>query len=171
MIKQSLNPKTYRMKLNEQKKIIQKIGQNIFMHLDELYHNQIITSCIDLHHIWTGNWSILVTSSKNILNNGDRLFEENVYLLLSSIEINKWDYALLIGKLLLWSWMHNGAWPRWFHKCQLKYIIDGKNSFSCEPILSECNKPPIQFGLCEITQNVFRIQRIGTNKYCAKGSI
>jgi len=33
--------------------------------------------------------------------------------------------------------MHNGAWPRWFHKCQLKYIIDGKDSFSCESVLSE----------------------------------
>lgn len=33
--------------------------------------------------------------------------------------------------------MYNGAWPRWFHKCQLKYIIEGKNSFSCKSILSE----------------------------------
>ena len=84
--------------------------------------------------------------------NGGKLFEDNVYLLRSNVEIDEWGYALLIGKLLLWSWLHNGAWPRWFHKCQLKYIIDGKRSFSCESILLEY-LPALYKLTCNIKEN------------------
>ena len=84
--------------------------------------------------------------------NGGKLFEDNVYLLHSNVEIDEWGYALLIRKLLLWSWLHNGAWLRWFHKCQLKYIINGKRSFSCESILLEY-LPALYKLTCNIKEN------------------
>ena len=48
--------------------------------------------------------------------------------------------------------MELDAWPRWFHKCQLKYIIDGKCSFSCESILSEY-LPALYKLTCNIKEN------------------
>jgi len=48
--------------------------------------------------------------------------------------------------------MHNGAWPRWFNKCQLQYIIDGKKSFSCESILLEY-LPNLYRLICDIKEN------------------
>ena len=85
---------------------------------------------------------------------GDNLFEDNISLLKSNKNIDEWNYPLLIGKLLLWCWLHCGAWPRWFHKCHMRYIIEGKGSFSCETILSEY-LPALYRLICSLKEGTY----------------
>ena len=69
--------------------------------------------------------------------NGGQLFQgDNVCLIQQNSTIIEFDYPKIIGKLLFWSWIQMGSWPRWLDQIHMQYTIDG-NSVSCTSSLLE----------------------------------
>jgi hypothetical protein len=69
---------------------------------------------------------------------GGKLFDgDQLYLIQQNSDIVKWEYPQTIGKLLFWSWLHVGSWPKWLDPLHLKYIIEGEESVICLNALCE----------------------------------
>jgi hypothetical protein len=56
-------------------------------------------------------------------------------------ESNNWRYGEIIGKGLLWCWLHQGSLPKWLHPMHYKYIIEGAEKVNCMEVLSEYHRP------------------------------
>ena len=67
--------------------------------------------------------------------NGGLLFEADekniMFLIRQNYHLIEFNYPIIIGKLLFWSWIHLGSWPQWLDPIHLQYIIDEKESISC----------------------------------------
>ena len=69
--------------------------------------------------------------------NGGKLFDgDELFLIQQNALIIEFEYPAIIGKLLFWSWLQMGSWPRWLDPIHLQYAIYGKNSISCTDLLS-----------------------------------
>ena len=42
-----------------------------------------------------------------------------------------------IGKILFWTWLHVGSWPKWLDPLHFQYIIEGDESVMCLKALRE----------------------------------
>ena len=77
---------------------------------------------------------------------GGRLFDgEQLYLVQQNSDIVEWEYPQTIGKLLFWTWLHAGSWPKWLDPLHLQYIIEGEESVMCLNAL--CNHIPYLYFL------------------------
>ena len=56
-----------------------------------------------------------------------------------------WKYGEIIGKGLLWCWLHQGSLPKWLHPVHFKYMIEGKENIDCMDVLSEYQRPFYNF--------------------------
>ena len=74
---------------------------------------------------------------KNV--NGGQLFDdgENTFFIRYNNESIEWKYPEIIGKALFWCWIHKSAWPKWFHKMHMVYIIYGEDQINAVNILGE----------------------------------
>lgn len=52
-------------------------------------------------------------------------------------ELVDWEYATTLGKLLFWSWIHFGSWPKWLDQIHMQYVINGGEQVSCKRALQE----------------------------------
>ena len=69
---------------------------------------------------------------------GGCLFDgEEICLIQQNSTLIEWNYPLTIGKLLFWSWVQMGSWPKWLDPLHLQYIINGKESILCISALYE----------------------------------
>ncbi|PKC12035.1 hypothetical protein RhiirA5_397138 [Rhizophagus irregularis] len=79
-------------------------------------------------------WNQLKT--KNL--HGGIIFDgDSVLFIRSNPDIDMWNYAESVGKLLFWCWLHHGSWPRWLHQMHMNYIFEGIDSISYFDILKE----------------------------------
>ena len=79
-------------------------------------------------------WSELRTKEVN----GGCIFDgDNILFIRFNPELDVWNYAESIGKLLFWCWMHHGSWPRWLHPMHMTFIFEGTTSILCLDILKE----------------------------------
>ena len=84
--------------------------------------------------------------------NGGQLFEgEFTHLIQQNSELIDWEYATTLGKLLFWSWIHSGSWPKWLDPIHMHYVINGREHVSCERALQE--HIPYLYNLCEEIKN------------------
>ena len=68
------------------------------------------------------------------------MFEgEFSFIIQQNSELIDWEYATTIGKLLFWSWIHFGSWPKWLDQVHMRYVINGRDRISCEMALQEQN--------------------------------
>jgi hypothetical protein len=66
-----------------------------------------------------------------IKNDGSSLFISNDDAFLISpnpLHLHSKKFTI-IGKLLFWCMIHNGAWPHWLHKFHFRYIFDLKINY------------------------------------------
>jgi hypothetical protein len=69
--------------------------------------------------------------------NGGRLFDgESTYMIQQNSELVEWEYATTLGKLLFWSWIHFGSWPKWLDQIHMQYVINGEQ-IPCKRALQE----------------------------------
>ncbi|GES79129.1 hypothetical protein GLOIN_2v1837680 [Rhizophagus clarus] len=69
---------------------------------------------------------------------GGKLFDGyHLHLIQQNSDLVNWSYPTIIGKILFWSWIHQGSWPKWLDPLHLKYIIYGKESIVCTNALFE----------------------------------
>ena len=69
--------------------------------------------------------------------NGGTLFEgDDLFLIRQNSHLIEFEYGTIIGKLLFWSWVQLGSWPRWLDPIHLQYAINGKDSIQCTSLLS-----------------------------------
>ena len=67
---------------------------------------------------------------------GGRLFDgEELCLIQQNTTFVIKEYPLIIGKLLFWSWIQLGSWPKWFDPLHFQYIFEGKDSILCTSAL------------------------------------
>ena len=67
-----------------------------------------------------------------------KLFDgEHSYLIQQNSDIVKWSYPTTIGKILFWSYIHQGSWPKWLDPLHLQYIFYGKESIDTIDALHE----------------------------------
>ena len=77
---------------------------------------------------------------------GGRLFDgEDVMLISYNKGSDDWKYGEIIGKGLLWCWLHQGSLPKWLHPMHLQYVIEGKENIDCMDILSEYQRSIYNF--------------------------
>ncbi|CAB5201749.1 hypothetical protein RhiirA5_426203 [Rhizophagus irregularis] len=69
--------------------------------------------------------------------NGGKLFEND--LIQQNSELIEWDYATSIGKLLFWTFIHFGSWPKWLKEIHMQYVIGGTEYVSSKNALYEHN--------------------------------
>jgi hypothetical protein len=70
--------------------------------------------------------------------NGGSIFDgDDVLFIRLNNELDTWNYAESIGKLLFWCWLHHGSWPRWLHQMHMTFMFEGVESISCLEILKE----------------------------------
>ena len=69
--------------------------------------------------------------------NGGKLFEND--LIQQNSELIEWDYASSIGKLLFWTFIHFGTWPKWLKEIHMQYAIGGSEYASPKNALYEYN--------------------------------
>jgi hypothetical protein len=74
----------------------------VFMHVTQQFWDQIKSD----------------ESSALFISNNDTFFISSNPLHLHSKKF------IIIGKLLFWCLIHNGAWPHWLHKFHFRYIFD-----------------------------------------------
>src|SRR6266542_3450287 len=78
---------------------------------------------------------------KNVKTNefiGGRLFDgDQLFLIQQNTNIISWEYPKIIGKLLFWSLIHVGSWPKWLDPLHLQYIFEGEDSIMYLNALSE----------------------------------
>ena len=59
-------------------------------------------------------------------------------------ESDNWKYGEIIGKGLLWCWLHQGSLPKWLHPMHFKFMF-GEASINCMDILSEYQRSIYNF--------------------------
>jgi hypothetical protein len=80
------------------------------------------------------------------------LFEgEFTYLIQQNSELINWEYATTLGKLLFWSWIHFGSWPKWLDQIHMQYVINGREHVLCKRALQE--RIPYLYNLSEEIKN------------------
>jgi len=66
------------------------------------------------------------------------LFDGNeVCLIQQTSDIDDWNLAETVGKLLFWCFIHQGSWPRYIDPLHFQYIIEGENAICCSSALEE----------------------------------
>lgn len=79
-------------------------------------------------------WEKLVSHSFN----GGNLFEgESTFIIQQNSVLIEWEYATTLGKLLFWTWIHLGSWPKWLDQIHMQYVINGKGRVLCKRALQE----------------------------------
>jgi len=69
---------------------------------------------------------------------GGKLFDgDQSYLIQQNSDIIEWMYPQTIGKILFWTWLHVGSWPKWLDPLHFQYIIEGDESVMCLKALRE----------------------------------
>jgi hypothetical protein len=67
---------------------------------------------------------------------GGILFDgDEICLIQQNSTLVEWNYPLTIGKLLFWTWIQMGSWPKWLDPLHIQYAIDGKESILCTSAL------------------------------------
>ncbi|GES99680.1 G2/M phase-specific E3 ubiquitin-protein ligase-like [Rhizophagus clarus] len=69
--------------------------------------------------------------------NGGKLFENDV--IQQNSELVSWEYATSIGKLLFWTFIHCGSWPKWLKEFHMQFIIGGSEYASFKEALYDYN--------------------------------
>ena len=95
-------------------------------------------SAVDTGGVFRDVTEIFWKKLKSHTFNGGKLFEgEFNFIIQQNSELIDWEYATTIGKLLFWSWIHSGSWPKWLDQIHMNYIINGIEYASCKRILQE----------------------------------
>ncbi|PKY58929.1 hypothetical protein RhiirA4_481259 [Rhizophagus irregularis] len=89
---------------------------------------------------------------------GGKLFDDDEVCLIQQNEtLIEWQYASTIGKLLFWSWIHLGSWPKWLHQIHLQYAINGIDLVMCSNILRD--RIPYLYHLVNDIKETYRDER------------
>jgi len=103
-----------------------------------LINNYNFFSVIDTGGVFRNVTEIFWKNIKTKELIGGKLFDgTQLYLILQNSDIIEWAYSHTIGKLLFWSWLHIGSWPKWLNPLHLWYIIEGEESVTCLNALYE----------------------------------
>jgi hypothetical protein len=106
-----------------------------FSHIFSIYfnNNSIIDTGAAIRDVTTKFWEQIAqyeTDYENLF-----LEDSNFKLLNHNPNILKDDCLFLVGKILFWSFIHEGSWPTWLHPFHINFIME--NSINVVEIFEE----------------------------------